>query len=64
MENTIVSGEQAILAEQETLNTRITWVVVVLMTFLVLFLAANYWLTRTVVLAPLRRLRDSFCSTS
>ena len=35
-------------------------VVIGLMSFLILFLAANYWLTRSVVLNPLRKLRDSF----
>tara|TARA_B100000767_G_scaffold272462_1_gene300163 strand:+ start:1229 stop:1627 length:399 start_codon:yes stop_codon:yes gene_type:complete len=28
--------------------------------FLVVFLTANYWLQRTVILKPLRKLRDSF----
>ncbi|MFD2165698.1 methyl-accepting chemotaxis protein [Thalassotalea euphylliae] len=60
MEDIILQGEDVIIKEQEDLNNRITWVVVVLMSLLVLFLAANYWLTRTVVLNPLRQLRDSF----
>ncbi|NMP30678.1 methyl-accepting chemotaxis protein [Thalassotalea sp. M1531] len=60
MEAIILQGEAAILTEQENINNRITWVVIVLMTILVVFLAANYWLTRTVVLNPLRQLRDSF----
>ncbi len=60
MERIILEGENEILAEQESINTRITWVVIVLLSILVAFLAANYWLTRTVVLSPLRKLRDSF----
>lgn len=60
MERIILEGENEILAEQESINTRITWVVIVLLSILVAFLAANYWLTRTVVLNPLRKLRDSF----
>ncbi|WP_448212424.1 methyl-accepting chemotaxis protein [Colwellia sp. MEBiC06753] len=60
LETIILAGESAILAEQENINNRITWVVIMLMSILVIFLAANYWLTRSVVLKPLRRLRDSF----
>ena len=60
MESIIIDGEQVLLAEQEKINQTITWVVVILLSFLVAFLVINYWLTRTVVLKPLRRLRDSF----
>lgn len=60
VESLILEGEQALLLEQATINQTITGVVVVLLTFLVAFLLINYWLTRTVVLEPLRRLRDSF----
>ena len=60
IETVIIEGEAVILAQQKSINDRITWVVVVLMSILVIFLAANYWLTRSVVLNPLRRLRDSF----
>ena len=60
MENIILDGETAIIEEQEQINNRITWTVILLMSILVIFLAANYWLTRTVVLKPLRQLRDSF----
>ncbi|WP_448554104.1 methyl-accepting chemotaxis protein [Thalassotalea montiporae] len=60
IEKIILEGEAIILAEQKSINDRITWVVILLMSILVVFLAANYWLTRTVVLNPLRRLRDSF----
>jgi methyl-accepting chemotaxis protein len=60
MESIIIEGEKALLAEQEKINQTITWVVVILLSFLVAFLVINYWLTRTVVLKPLRRLRDSF----
>ncbi|MCH2055801.1 MAG: methyl-accepting chemotaxis protein [Thalassotalea sp.] len=60
MEQIILEGENEILAEQKSINTRINWVVIVLLSILVAFLAANYWLTRTVVLNPLIKLRDSF----
>ncbi|REL28650.1 methyl-accepting chemotaxis protein [Thalassotalea euphylliae] len=60
IETVIIQGEAVILAQQKSINDRITWVVLVLMSILVVFLAANYWLTRSVVLNPLRRLRDSF----
>lgn len=60
MEQVIIKAEAIILSTQQQLNQRITWVVVVLMSILVIFLAANYWLTRKVVLNPLRQLRDSF----
>ncbi len=60
MESVIFKGEQVLLTEQEQINQTITWVVVVLLSFLVAFLVVNYWLTRTVVLKPLRQLRDSF----
>lgn len=60
MESIIIEGEKLLLVEQEQINQTITWVVVILLSFLVAFLVINYWLTRTVVLKPLRRLRDSF----
>lgn len=62
MEEIILQGEKIIISEQESINHRITWVVIILMSILVAFLAANYWLTRTIVLLPLRKLRDSFVS--
>ncbi|GLX78602.1 methyl-accepting chemotaxis protein [Thalassotalea insulae] len=60
IEDIIVSGEDAIIAEQKQVNQQLTIIVIGLLAFLVTFLAANYWLMRTVVLNPLRKLRDSF----
>jgi len=60
LEQIILLGEQTIAQHQTLMNQRLTWVVVALLVFLLLFLATNYWLTRTVVLNPLRKLRDSF----
>lgn len=60
LETIILNGESAITKAQEQANERLTVVVVALLSFLIAFLAANYWLTRTVVLNPLRKLRDSF----
>ncbi len=60
LEEIIVSGEQTITAQQTQVNDQLKLVVIGLMSFLILFLAANYWLTRSVVLNPLRKLRDSF----
>ncbi|MDT0603872.1 methyl-accepting chemotaxis protein [Thalassotalea castellviae] len=60
LENIIVSGEITVTQEQAKINKSLTNVVVGLLTFLVLFLAANYWLMRSVILNPLRKLRDSF----
>ena len=60
LENIIVSGEVTVTQEQAKINNSLTNVVIGLLTFLVLFLAANYWLMRSVILNPLRKLRDSF----
>lgn len=60
LEQLIIQGEQALSESQEILNKQLSWTVVGLLTFLVIFLAANYWLQRSVILKPLRKLRDSF----
>lgn len=60
IEALIVQGELAIKAEQEQMNHSLTWVISVLLLFLVIFLIANYWLLRNIVLVPLRKLRDGF----
>lgn len=60
LEAIIVDGEAEISHAQQQMNDRLSSVVVTLLTLLIGFLAANYWLTRTVVLQPLRKLRDSF----
>ena len=60
LEEIIVVGEQAILLDQERLNGQLFWVVIGLLSFLVCFLVANFWLLHSVILKPLRKLRDSF----
>ncbi len=60
LEQIILSGEQAIKQQQEELSQKIIWVVVGLLLFLIVFLSTNYWLMRSVILKPLRKLRDSF----
>ncbi len=60
IEDMILLGEADIQNSQNNINNKITWAVIILLTMLVVFLAANFWLTRRVVLQPLRRLRDSF----
>jgi methyl-accepting chemotaxis protein len=60
LEDIILVGEQAILLEQEKLNQQLYRVVIGLLSFLVCFLVTNYWLQRSVILNPLRKLRDSF----
>jgi len=60
LEQSILNGETHLQQEQKALNTQLYWVVTGLLTFLIVFLIANYWLTRSVVLNPLRKLRDSF----
>ncbi|MBL4910844.1 MAG: hypothetical protein JKX78_12630 [Alteromonadaceae bacterium] len=60
IEQSLAQGEQNFNNQQQQLNQLLTLVVIVLLIFLVSFLCANYWLMRSVVLNPLRRLRDSF----
>jgi len=60
LEDIIIVGEKAILLEQEKLNQQLYRVVIGLLSFLVCFLVTNYWLQRSVILNPLRKLRDSF----
>ncbi len=60
LEDIIVAGEATIIAEQAQVNDQLIRIVLGLLTFLIVFLAANYWLMRSVVLNPLRKLRDSF----
>ena len=60
LEQSILNGETYLQQEQKALNSQLYWVVTGLLTFLITFLIANYWLTRSVVLNPLRKLRDSF----
>lgn len=60
LEEIILTGEQKINDTQKRLNTQLNWIVAGLLLFLVIFLISNYWLQRSVILNPLRKLRDSF----
>jgi len=60
LEQIILTGETTIVDEQEQLNQQLMSIVIGLTAFLMLFLVANYALQRTVILNPLRKLRDSF----
>ncbi len=60
LEDIILTAEQTISDDQQAINGTLATIVMGLLLFLVLFLATNYWLMRTVVLNPLRKLRDSF----
>jgi methyl-accepting chemotaxis protein len=60
LEQIILSGEQEIKQQQQEFNQQLLWVVIGLLIFLIFFLSANYWLMRSVILKPLRKLRDSF----
>jgi len=60
IEQVIIEGEQLLLTQQNNIYNTATLITIALLSCLVIFLALNYWLTRTVVLNPLRQLRDSF----
>ena len=60
IEKAIMEGEADISHEQAQINTQLYIIVIGLLVFLVLFLVSNYWLQRSVILSPLRNLRDSF----
>ncbi len=60
IEKAIMQGEADISLEQEQINAQLYIIVIGLLIFLVLFLLSNYWLQRSVILKPLRNLRDSF----
>ncbi len=60
IENAIMHGEAEISVAQQKINDQLYITVIGLLVFLVVFLTANYWLQRTVILKPLRKLRDSF----
>jgi methyl-accepting chemotaxis protein len=60
LEDIILVAETEILQDQEALNQQLYLVVMGLLSFLVCFLIANYWLQRSVILNPLRKLRDGF----
>jgi methyl-accepting chemotaxis protein len=60
LEEIILTGETTIIKKQAQLNHKLMLIVLGLTAFLFLFLVANYVLQRTVILNPLRKLRDSF----
>lgn len=62
LEQTILASEAQILDEQAQVEQQLRIIVVVMLSFLLAFLASNYWLMRSVVLNPLRKLRDAFVS--
>ncbi|KGJ92576.1 methyl-accepting chemotaxis protein [Colwellia psychrerythraea] len=60
IEKSIIQGEVNISQRQTKINEQLNVVVIGLLIFLVIFLLANYWLQHSVILKPLRNLRDSF----
>jgi methyl-accepting chemotaxis protein len=60
IEKAIMQGEADISLQQKQINEQLYIIVIGLLIFLVVFLLANYWLQRSVILKPLRNLRDSF----
>lgn len=60
IEKSIMQGEVNIAQRQNKINEQLNIIVIGLLIFLVIFLLANYWLQRSVILNPLRNLRDSF----
>lgn len=60
LEEAILSGEDYIVQHQAQLNQQMTTIVMGLTAFLILFLLLNYWLQHSVILTPLRKLRNSF----
>ncbi|OUR77650.1 hypothetical protein A9Q75_14955 [Colwellia psychrerythraea] len=60
IEKSILQGEANIARQQEKINEQLNIIVLGLLIFLVIFLLANYWLQHSVILKPLRNLRDSF----
>jgi len=60
IEKAIMQGEEEITLQQTLINDQLYIIVIGLLVFLVFFLLTNYALQRTVILQPLRNLRDSF----
>ena len=60
LEMSIVSNEKDILTSQEKSNETLVIVVILLLSFLVLFLFINHLLQHRIILRPLRLLRNSF----
>ncbi|MEI6895824.1 MAG: methyl-accepting chemotaxis protein [Colwellia sp.] len=60
IEQAILQGEEDILQDQDKIYADLYIIIIFLLVFLVCFLLANYWLQHSVILKPLRNLRDSF----
>jgi len=60
IEKAIMQGEEEITLQQTQINEQLYIIVIGLLVFLVIFLLTNYALQRSVILQPLRNLRDSF----
>ena len=60
IEKAIMQGEDDISRQQAKINEHLYITVIGLLVFLVVFLLTNYALQRSVILKPLRNLRDSF----
>ncbi len=60
IEKAIMQGEDDISRQQAKINEQLYITVIGLLVFLVVFLLTNYALQRSVILKPLRNLRDSF----
>jgi methyl-accepting chemotaxis protein len=60
VEQLILSGEQQVILTQQAINQKSQGVVAGLLLFLLLFLSINHWLQHSIILKPLRLLRNSF----
>ncbi len=60
IEKAIMQGEEDITLQQTQINEQLYIIVIGLLVFLVAFLLTNYALQHSVILQPLRNLRDSF----
>ncbi len=60
LENIILNNEKIIIASQIAVNQQLTFIVIGLLAFLVLFLLSNHFLQHHIILKPLRLLRNSF----
>jgi methyl-accepting chemotaxis protein len=60
LEEIILTGESHVIQQQEILNQQLMSIAIGLTAFLIIFLVANYFLQRSVILKPLRKLRNSF----
>jgi len=60
IEKSLQQGEKNLSQAQNDATQIMTKVIIALLLFLVVFLAANYWMMRSIVLSPLRKLRNSF----